>query len=109
MDATEPRVDDADIAAVRARGEESLRAPRATAARYMQERERGEIDLDSGWSVQVPRVFSSRLAKASAQECAQIEILDSGLSLHWPAIDEDWYVPAQIEALTVRSAAWATR
>ncbi|MDP1647437.1 MAG: DUF2442 domain-containing protein [Rubrivivax sp.] len=96
---------DASIAAARAAGARSLRAPRAVAARYLPERDRIEIDLASGWSVQVPRTFSARLAKASAQECERVELVDSGLGLHWPAIDEDWYVPAVIEALAVPNAA----
>ncbi len=92
---------DARIAAARAAGERSLHTPRAIAARYLPERDRIEVDLASGWSVQVPRTFSPRLSKASAQECARVELVDSGLGLHWPAIDEDWYVPAVIEALAL--------
>lgn len=80
-------------------------APRAAAARNLPGRDRIEIDLVSGWSVQVPRSFSVRLVNASAQDCERIELVDSGLGLHWPAVDEDWYVPAVIEALAVRDAA----
>lgn len=98
-------VDDMQIAAARATGEASMRAPRAVAVRYLPSRDRVEIDLASGWSVQVPRSFSARLATASPQDCERVEIVDSGLSLHWPAIDEDWYVPAVIETLTIRHAA----
>ncbi|MCU0924138.1 MAG: DUF2442 domain-containing protein [Burkholderiaceae bacterium] len=83
--------DAAQIALARAVGERSLRAPRAVAARYLPARDRVEIDLASGWSVQVPRSFSARLAQA--------------LGLHWPAIDEDWYVPAVIESLAMPHAA----
>lgn len=97
--------DDSQIAAARALGEGDMQAPRAVAARYMPARDRVEIDLTSGWSVQVPRSFSARLATASVQECERVEIVDAGLGLHWPALDEDWYVPAVIEALTVRHAA----
>jgi hypothetical protein len=97
--------DAAQIALARAVGERSSRAPRAVAARYLPARDRVEIDRASGWSVQVPRSFSARLAKASPQECEQVEIVDSGLGLHWPAIDEDWYVPAVIESLAMPHAA----
>jgi hypothetical protein len=97
--------DAAHIALARAVGERSLRAARAVAARYLPARDRVEIDLASGWSVQVPRSFSARLAQASPQECEQVEIVDSGLGLHWPAIDEDWYVPAVIESLAMPHAA----
>ena len=75
------------------------------AARYLPARDRIEIDLASGWSIQVPRSFSARLATASLQDCEQVEIVDSGLGLHWPAIDEDWYVPAVIETLAIPHAA----
>ena len=105
MDGNDRVVDDARIAAARARGASSLRAPRATAARSLAERDRIEIDLASGWSVQVPRSFSPRLAKASPQECAQVQTVDSGLGLHWPAIDEDRFVPAVIETLVIPRAA----
>ena len=98
-------VDDTKIDAARARGEASLQAPRAIAARYLPARDRIEIDLASGWSVQVPRSFSPRLAGASVQDCADVEIVDSGLGLHWPAVDEDWFVPSVIETLAVQNAA----
>ena len=98
-------VDDMQIAAARAAGEAGLQASRAVAVRYLPLRDRVEIDLASGWSVQVPRSFSARLATASPQDCGRVEIADFGLSLHWPAIDEDWYVPAVIRALSIRHAA----
>ncbi len=98
-------VDDTQIAAARAAGEVSMQAPRAVAARYLPLRDRIEIDLASGWSVQVPRSFSARLATASPQDCGRVEIADAGLSLHWPGVDEDWYVPAVIQALSIRHAA----
>ena len=99
--------DDSQIAAARAVGESGIRDPRAVAARYLPARDRVEIDLASGWSVRVPRPFSSRLAMASVHDCERIEIVDSGLGLglHWPSIDEDWYVPTVIEALIFPHAA----
>lgn len=97
--------DDAHIAAARAAGKRSLQAQRAVAARYLAERDRVEIDLNSGWSVQVPRSFSPRLAAASLPDCEQVEVVDFGLGLRWAAIDEDWYVPAVIETLAIPHAA----
>lgn len=97
--------DDAQIAAARAAGQLGLRASRAVAARYLAARDRVEIDLASGWSVQVPRTFSAKLAAASAPDCGQVDIVDGGLGLHWPLIDEDWFVPAVIEALATPAAA----
>lgn len=95
---------DAEIAAARARGDAPLRGPRAIAARYLAERDRVEIDMAAGWSIQVPRSFSPRLAAASAEQCADIELVDFGLGLRWPALDEDWFVSAVVEALKVNRA-----
>lgn len=103
--ADQPDPTDAQIAAARACGEITLRGPRAIAARYLSARDRIEIDMAAGWSIQVPRGFSPRLAAASAEDCARIELTDFGLGLHWPALDEDWYVPAVVEALTASQAA----
>ena len=100
-----PIVDDAQIVAARVAGDADLQAARAVAVRYLPLRDRVEIELASGWSVQVPRSFSARLSKASTQDCGRIEIVDCGLGLHWPAVDEDWYVPAVIQALGIRHAA----
>lgn len=97
--------DDATIAAARERGNQSLRQLRAVAARYLPARDRIEIDLTSGWSLQVPRSFSARLASASPADCAAVQVVDSGLGLHWAVIDEDWYVPAVVESLAVTRAA----
>lgn len=105
VEPTADLADDAEIAAARAVGQLSLHAPRAVAARYLPTCDRIEIDLASGWSVQVPRSFSARLAGASPLDCESVEIVDAGLGLHWPAVDEDWYVPAVIEALSVQHAA----
>ena len=100
-------IDLSDEAIERARrtGAKSLSGPRAIAARYLADRQRIEIDLSSGWSIQVPRSFSALTAKADAAACAQIEITDSGLGLHWPLLDDDWYVPAVVEALAMQQAA----
>lgn len=95
---------DAQIAAARAAGDTALTGPRAVAARYLPERDRVEIDLASGWSVQVPRSFLPRLAAAAPEVCAQLEVIDGGLGLHWRALDEDWFVPAVIESVTLAHA-----
>lgn len=96
---------DAQIAAARAAGDRMLAGPRAVAVRYLAGRDRIEIDLASGWSVQVPRSYSPRLVAAAPEACARIEITDAGLGLHWPALDEDWFVPAVIESITPVQAA----
>ena len=82
-----------------------MKAPRAVAVRYLADRQRIEIDLNSGWSIQVPRSFSVLTAQADAAACSQIEITDSGLGLHWPLLDDDWFVPSVVEALAMQQAA----
>ena len=98
-------ISDETIERARRTGAESLTGPRAVAVRYLADRQRIEIDLSSGWSIQVPRSFSALTAKADAAACSQIEITDSGLGLHWPLLDDDWYVPAVVEALAMHQAA----
>ena len=98
-------ISDEAIERARRAGAESLNGPRAVAARYLADRQRIEIDLSSGWSIQVPRSFSARTANADAAACSQIEITDSGLGLRWPLLDDDWYVPAVVEALAMHQAA----
>jgi hypothetical protein len=93
-------VTDHDIELARKEGQKAANAVHAIAARYLPNRERIEIDLSTGWSVLVPKTFSHRTADANAIQCANIQITDSGLGLHWPLIDEDWYVPAVIESLS---------
>ena len=95
---------DETIERARSTGAELLKGPRAVAARYLADRQRIEIDLSSGWSIQVPRTFSVLTAKADTAACSQIEITDSGLGLHWPLLDDDWYVPAVVEALAMHHA-----
>ena len=98
-------ISDETIERARRTGAESLSGPRAVAARYLADRQRIEIDLSSGWSIQVPRSFSALTANADAAACSMIEITDSGLGLHWPLLDDDWYVPAVVEALAMHQAA----
>jgi hypothetical protein len=92
-------ISDHDIDLARQEGLKAMDSIRAIAARYLPTRERVEIDLSTGWSIVVPKNFSDRTADGSPAQCAHIEIIDSGLGLHWPQLDEDWYVPSVIESL----------
>jgi Protein of unknown function (DUF2442) len=94
-------ITDGDIDSARQQGLKAMDALRAIAARYLPNRGRIEIDLSTGWSVLVPKDFSDRIAHATTAQCSDIHITDSGLGLHWPLLDEDWYVPAVIDSLTV--------
>jgi hypothetical protein len=92
-------ISDQDIDLARREGSKAMELIRAVAARYHANRLGIEIDLSSGWSVLVPKNFSHRTAAASDADCATIQILDSGLGLHWPKLDEDWYVPSVIDSM----------
>lgn len=93
-------ITDQDIELARQEGLKAASSIHAIAARYLPSRERIQIDLSTGWSILVPKNFSGRIADASSIQCANIQITDSGLGLHWPLLDEDWYVPAVIESLS---------
>ena len=47
------------------------------------------VALSDGRSLSVPIVWFPRLAKASASERADYELLDNGEGIHWSQIDED--------------------
>jgi Protein of unknown function (DUF2442) len=47
------------------------------------------VVLTDGRTLSVPLAWFPRLAKASAQQRAQYELLGDGSGIHWPSIDED--------------------
>lgn len=47
------------------------------------------VVLTDGRTLSVPLAWFPRLAKASAQQRAQCELLGDGSGIHWPAINED--------------------
>jgi hypothetical protein len=65
-------IDISDEMIMRARrvGAQSLTGRCVVAARYLADRQRIEIDLSSGWSIQVPRSFSALTANADAAACS---------------------------------------
>ena len=42
------------------------------------------------------RRTSRRLAKATAAECSNLEVMSSGYGIHWPDVDEDLTVDGLI-------------
>jgi Protein of unknown function (DUF2442) len=97
-------ISDHDIDRARIDGLKAMDSIRAVAARYHPNRLGIEIDLSTGCLVLVPKNFSGRIAAASHADCDKIEILDSGLGLHWPALDEDWYVLSVLESMTANQS-----
>jgi hypothetical protein len=47
------------------------------------------VDLDDGRTIAVPVGWYLRLAYATADERANVQIAGAGYGLHWPELDED--------------------
>ena len=75
------------------------RAGHVRAARYNQRRGRVVVQLSTGVEVTFPVTLAERLANASPEDLAQIEISPTGLGLHWPRLDADLYVPALLQGV----------
>jgi len=50
------------------------------------------VTLTDGRVISVPLVWFPLLAEATPEQRAEVEIGGGGISLHWPAIDEDLVV-----------------
>lgn len=91
---------DAQANAAEARGRELLATePRATAARYDVQADRIVIELSNGASFAFPPSLVERLENATPEQLAEVEIAGAGFGLHWPALDEDLYVPALLSGI----------
>ena len=101
MDTTEPTVSIIDEAAfVRAteQGHRLLaRGPLATAARY--EAGRIHVELNNGCAFEFPVDHAQGLAGALPADLRTVQVCAAGLSLHWPKLDADLYVPALIRGV----------
>ena len=84
---------DAQIEAANARGREIEKLPHAAAARYDRTTDRIVVDLTNGASFAFPPRLAERLANASPEDLADIELSGAGFGLHWPRLDEDLTVP----------------
>jgi hypothetical protein len=47
------------------------------------------VDLDDGRTIAVPIGWYPRLAYATADERANVQIAGAGYGMHWPELDED--------------------
>jgi Protein of unknown function (DUF2442) len=92
------KIDDSVFAKASERGRRLLtRGPLATAARYTAGRI--HVELNNGCAFEFPVKHAQGLAGAKATDLRNIEIQASGLSLHWPRIDADLYVPALVKGV----------
>lgn len=91
-------IDEATFDRVREQGRRLLtRSPLAKAARY--EAGRIHLELDNGCAFEFPSAQTEELTGASAADLRQIKIEGGGLSLRWPTLDVDLYVPNLIRGL----------
>ncbi len=73
------------------------RGPLAVAASYAAGRVR--VDLSNGCAFEFPFQHAQELAKGKPHQLRSIEIQGSGLSLHWPKLNADLYVPALVKGV----------
>ena len=73
------------------------RGPLATAAQY--KAGRIHVELNNGCAFEFPVEHAEGLAGAKADDLRTIQILGSGLGLHWPKLDADLYVPSLIKGV----------
>ena len=91
-------IDEASFAKAAEQGRRLLaRGPLATAAQY--KAGRIHVELNNGCAFEFPVKHAEGLAGAKAGDLRTIEIQASGLSLHWPKLDADLYVPSLIKGV----------
>jgi hypothetical protein len=62
------------------------------------------VMLTDGREVAVPLMWFPTLRSATAKQRARYEIAGGGISLHWPALDEDISLAGLMAGIDVRSA-----
>jgi hypothetical protein len=75
------------------------RGPVAQSARYDSKSRRIVIELGNGCEFAFPVALAEGLAGAPQSKLSRIEITSSGLALHWPLLDADFYVPGLIDGI----------
>ena len=73
--------------------------PHAISARYDRRISRIVVGLSNGLELALLPSLLEGLAGAKLVDLAEIEITPSGLGLHWPRLDADFYVPALLEGV----------
>jgi len=94
MDVTEREFEDA-----KTRMAELRDAGHAISARYDRRASRIVVMLNTGVQLAFPTRLAEGLADARPESLAEIEISPAGLSLHWPQLDADVYVPALLQGV----------
>ncbi len=81
------------------------RGPLAISAKY--DAGRIHVELNNGCAFVFPAKHAQDLAGAKALDLRRIEIQSAGLSLHWPLLDADLYVPSLVKSV-LGSRQWMT-
>ena len=71
--------------------------PRAVAAHYDRQANRIVIELSSKLTISFSPADAHGLQNAEPSELEKIEITPSGLSIHFPRLDADLYLPTLLE------------
>ncbi len=58
--------------------------------------------LSDGRTITVPLAWSWRLAEATAEQRARLEIIGNGQGIHWPDIDEDISARGMLRGMPAR-------
>jgi Protein of unknown function (DUF2442) len=91
-------IDEASFAKANERGKKVLaRGPLAISARY--DKGRIHVELNNGCAFVFPVQQAQGLAGAKITQLRAIEITAAGLSLHWPKLDADLYVPSLVKGV----------
>jgi hypothetical protein len=93
-------ISDAEIERAENRMRDRLAAtPHAVSARYDRRISRIVVALSNGLELAFPPHLAEGLAEAKAADLAVIGITPTGLGLHWPKLDADFYLPALLEGI----------
>lgn len=91
---------DSQVKAAEERGRIVLETqPHAASARYDAKAERIIVDLTNGATFAFPPRLVQGLEEASAAELAEVEILVTGIGLHWETLDVDISVPGLVNGV----------
>ena len=91
-------IDDTSFQKAQEQGRRLLaRGPLALSARF--DAGRIHVELDNGCAFVFPVEHAQGLAGAVVADLVQVEVSGAGLSLYWPTLDVDLYVPALVKGV----------
>jgi hypothetical protein len=94
-------ISDAEFEEATRRGRRLTAAvPAVVAARYNRRKREVQITFASRMVLLIPVEIVQDLAEAAPADLGEIEIEAGGLSLHWPRLDADLWVPALLAGIT---------